>query len=987
MDKGDINNLLTHLASELEGELHIDESMRVIYATDASVYREKPLAVARPRNASDIKKLIRFATTAKLGLIPRAAGTSLAGQVVGNGIIVDISTYMNQILEFNAKERWIKVEPGVVLTELNQFVKAEGLFFGPETSTADYCMIGGMLGNNACGAHSLVYGSTRDHVIEMEVILSDGSKAVFGELSKAEFEEKCQLDSLEGTIYRNIRSILSDKGNQERIKNEYPDKALKRRNTGYAIDILLDSDPFMEDAPKFNFCKLLTGSEGTLAYTTAVKLNLVPLPPTYKALLCVHMENVRQALEANLIALKYSPVAVELMDNTILKLAERNIEQQKNRFFIQGNPGALLIVEFAEDSFAAIEQKAHLLEAAMRKAGYGYHFPLISGSDINKVWALRKAGLGILNNMPGDAKPVAVVEDTAVLPEKLPDYVDAFDAMLKKHGKSCVYYAHISTGELHLRPVLNLKDPDDVVLFHTLALETAKLVREFKGSLSGEHGDGRLRGAFIPLMIGKENFELLKSIKASWDPNFVFNPNKIIDTPPMNSFLRYSGLKNNAEIQTVYDFSEDMGILRAAEKCNGTAVCRKTEKIGGMMCPSYMGSREERNTTRARANILREFLSRSTKANPFDHKEIYDIMDLCLSCKACKSECPSSVDIAKLKAEFLQHYYDANGAPMRARLIANIALINRIGSTSPRLTNAILRGRFTAPLIKKVSGFASKRTIPTLYKTSLDAWFKKQKTKSKTPATNGAVYLFNDEFTRFNDTDIGIDTILLLTNLGFEVRLPSHVESGRSFLSKGFVRKAARLAEKNIEMLSPLITEESPLVGIEPSAILSFRDEYPELVRPELKENAKFIAKHAYTIEEFLAKAYANGKFTSDAFIEKPAKVLYHGHCHQKALGSTEAARSILAIPQNNKVEEIPSGCCGMAGAFGYEAEHYELSMKIGELVLFPALRKSNETDIIAASGTSCRHQIADGTGKKAKHPVSILYEALKAHPLNRNQV
>jgi FAD/FMN-containing dehydrogenase/Fe-S oxidoreductase len=969
---------LGQLQHNFEGNIFVDEATRLIYATDASAYREKPLAVALPKNEEDIRKLIALALSTRTSLIPRAAGTSLAGQVVGNGIIVDVSRYMTKILEINSEEHWVRVQPGVILSELNKHLEPYGLFFGPETSTANRCMIGGMVGNNACGAHSLIYGSTRDHTLEIKTLLSNGKDAHFTPLSNEQFNEKCAQNDLEGDIYKNIRAILKPVENQLEIRKEYPDQNLHRRNTGYAIDLLLETEPFSKHKEPFNFCKLLAGSEGTLAFTTEIKLNLVPLPPKEKALVCVHLNTIREALEANLIALRFGPVAIELMDKTVMDLTKENIEQNKNRFFVQGDPGALLIVEFAEENMHTVEVKAIEMERALRDAGYGYHFPVVTGPNINKVWDLRKAGLGVLNNMAGDAKPVPVIEDIAVNPAYLPDYIEAFDSMLAKYGKSCVYYAHIATGELHLRPILNLKDPVDVELFYTIALESARIVKRFKGSLSGEHGDGRLRGEFISLMVGEKNYALLKKVKAAWDPNNIFNPNKIVDTPKMNTFLRYEPGKKVKTIETIFDFSRDEGILRAAEKCNGTAACRKTEVTGGTMCPSYMATRNENDSTRARANILREFLTNSEKSNPFDHKEIYNVMDLCLSCKACKSECPSSVDVAKLKAEFLQHFYDANGAPFRAKLIANIAAINQIGSWVPSLTNFFLSNKLIAPLFMKSIGFAPNRSMPKLYKTTLDKWFRKNKLISSDNFVNGKVYLFNDEFTRFNDTEIGIKAILLLTKLGFEVVIPNHIQSGRTFMSKGFLRRAQKIANKNVKLLNAIINENSPLVGIEPSAILSFRDEYPELVATSLVQDAHSLASNCYTIEEFIFKAFENGQIKRDQFRTEVREVLYHGHCQQKSIASTKEALAILGIPKGWNVKEIPSGCCGMAGSFGYEKEHYDVSMKVGELVLFPAIRNAEDQTLFAASGTSCRHQIKDGTSRIAKHPVELLYEALK---------
>ena len=675
---------LEKLNDNLQGELLFDDAIRLIYATDASAYREVPIAVAFPRNSEDIKHLIRFAKENKTSIIPRTAGTSLAGQVVGGGIVADVSKHMTRILELNVEEKWVKVEPGVILDELNKHLQPHGLFFGPETSTSNRCMIGGMVGNNACGAHSLVYGSTRDHTLELETILSDGSEAVFGTLGADGFEDKLKGDTLETKVYQSVKDILSNPSNQETIRKEFPDPELERRNTGYALDLLLETEPFTKESEPFNYAKLLAGSEGTLAFTTAIKLNLVPLPPPHKALVCVHLDSVPDSLRANLIALKYKPAAVELMDKVILDLTSGNREQQQNRAFVKGDPGAILIVEFAEDDPRVIDKKASQMQKEMEVAGYGFHFPVITGSDMQKVWNLRKAGLGILNNMVGDAKPVPVIEDTAVNPEVLPDYIAELEQVFEKYGKQCVYYAHIATGELHLRPVLNLKLKEDVELFHRIADDTAKLVKKYNGSLSGEHGDGRLRGEFIPFMLGEKNYALFKQLKDAWDPDHIFNPGKITDTPKMNTSLRYEPGVPTREIKTYFDFSKDQGILRAAEKCNGTAACRKTAVIGGTMCPSYMGSLDEDKSTRARANILREFLTHSPKDNPFDHEEIYQVMDMCLSCKACKSECPSSVDVAKMKAEFLQHYYDANGVPLRAKMIANITKLNRLGSIATR---------------------------------------------------------------------------------------------------------------------------------------------------------------------------------------------------------------------------------------------------------------------------------------------------------------
>ncbi len=971
--------ILNDLRRQLSGDLLTDNATRLQYATDASAYREMPLAVARPKNKEDIKKLILFANEHKIPLIPRGAGTSLAGQVVGNGLVVDISRYMNQVLEINAHEKWVRVEPGVVLDELNKMLAPTGLFFGPETSTSNRCVIAGMVGNNSCGAHSLLYGSTRDHTLELEVLLSDGSEAVFKPVSDAEFLHLQQGDLLENKIYRNIAKILSSPANQANIRREFPDPNIKRRNTGYALDLLLDTEPFAKNENPFNFCKLLAGSEGTLAFTTSIKLNLVPLPPKVKGLICVHFASLRDAFHANLIALKHYPGAVELMDDVILQQTKDNIEQRKNRFFLQGDPAAILIIEFARDTQEEILEIAKNLEFDMRQAGFGYHFLTVFGADIPKVWDLRKAGLGLMSNLPGDAKPVSLVEDTAVNPEVLPDYLAEFQQMMEKHGLSAVYHAHIATGELHLRPVLNLKNPADVELFYTVALETAHLVKKYKGSLSGEHGDGRLRGEFIPLMVGEKNYQLFKEIKGTWDPDNIFNPGKIVDTPSMKTSLRFEPGKPTREISTIFDFSHDHGMMRAVERCNGSGDCRKSEIIGGTMCPSFMATSDENNTTRARANILREFLTHSTKKNPFDHQEIYDVLDLCLSCKGCKSECPSSVDIAKYKAEFLEHYYHEHGIPLRTRSIAYISLLNKLGMIVPSVTNFFFSNPLTSQLIKGVLGFAPKRSIPLLYKLTLRSWMKKNLGKINPQRSQvGTVYLFVDEFSEYNDTEIGIKAVKLLTALGYQVRLANHKESGRTFLSKGLVKKAKEIADFNVKALAGVIDENNPLVGIEPSGILTFRDEYPELVDKEWVEPAKRLAKSCLMFDEFLEKEIKAGKIDKNLFSREARKIRLHGHCHQKSLASTAPTRFMLSFPENYEVEEIKSGCCGMAGSFGYEKEHYDLSMKVGELVLFPEVRKTPVETLIAAPGTSCRHQIKDGTGRRAYHPIEIMYDALR---------
>ena len=978
----ELTNRLQSLEAMLDGELYMDLSTRLMYATDASAYRELPMAVCRPSHEQDIISLIAFARDHQLTLIPRAAGTSLAGQVVGRGLVVDISRHMTRILEVDAEKQWVKVQPGVILDELNQELRPSGLFFSPETSTSNRCMIGGMIGNNSSGLHSVVYGTTRDHLLSVRVVLSDGSVAEFGELDRAGFDAKCTLDSREGEIYRTIRKILDNKENIAAIRAEFPDPEVVRRNTGYALDELANSAVFNREGATyetFNFCKLIAGSEGTLGFITEATLHLDSLPPKEKALIPVHVDSVMDAIRGNLIALEHGPAAVELMDQTILRLTEGNITQRKNRFFVQGDPGAILIVEFVADEMEEIRHKATAMEAAFRRKKIGFHFPLITGDDIPRVWNLRKAGLGVLSKMKGDAKPVSVIEDTSVVPSKLENYITEFNQLLQVHNLECVYHAHISVGELHLRPVLNLKDQKDVDLFYSIAQKTALLVKKYRGSLSGEHGDGRLRGEFIPMMIGERNFALLKEIKSAWDPEGIFNREKIIDPPPMNTFLRYAPGDVVEQPGTFFDFSEEGGILRHIEQCNGSGDCRKTEKIGGTMCPSYMATREEWTTTRARANILREFIGKQGKNNLFDHQEVYDLLDLCLSCKACKSECPSSVDMAKLKSEFLQHWYDVHGIPFRTRMIANITKINAIGSIVPLLFNFFATNKLVSRLLKKSLGFAPERSIPTLGKTTVRRWTKRhlQELNDRLAPAAPEVSYFVDEFTNYNDAHIGIATIMLLNKLGIKVFVYTSALSARTYLSKGLLRRARKYARMNVTLFRHVVNEERPLVGTEPSAILSFRDEYPELVGEDMKQDALHLSKNVLMIEEYIVNLLDRKLIDKSLFTDQPKIVKLHGHCQQKAVASTAETLRMLSIPENYSVAEIPSGCCGMAGSFGYEKEHFELSMKVGELVLFPEIRKAGSETIIAVPGTSCRHQVKDGTGIRGKHPVEVLFEAI----------
>ena len=1009
--------------------LHTDPLHRIAYATDASAYREVPQGVAFPENEQDILALIDYAKEHHTCLIPRAGGTSIAGQVVGNGIVVDISKHFKSILEVNVEERWARVQPGVVLDELNLALQPYGLFFSPETSTSNRCCIGGMFGNNSCGSHSLIYGSTRHHVIEARGVLCDGSIETFKPYTVNELEERFgpqfwekENESLIAKIYAQLISWALDADIVRLIEQNFPDKALRRRSCGYAIDEVIEDIAHSEKPlgeRSINLCNVLAGSEGTLAFITEITVDLDPLPPKEKMVVCAHCDTLRKSFLGNLVALKHHPAAVELMDRNILELSKANAEQKKNRFFVKGDPAAILIIELRGETLDEIDATADRLEQALMEGQdpLVYACSRVYGNEITKVWSLRKAGLGLLTGMKGDAKPIGVIEDTAVTPDKLPAYMDDFAEMLKKLGLSCVYHAHISTGELHLRPIINIKEAEGKQKFREVAYQTALLVKKYKGSLSGEHGDGRLRGEFIQLLYGDEVYAMMQDLKRGWDPDKVFNLHKIVDTLPMDSMLRfdvgqtYAIAKELGEGQTYYNWKAAFdackvegatgarnqlhALLCSIEQCNGSGDCRKSNLIGGTLCPAFKVSGDETKATRARANILREILTRGWESEAFTealHKdksilkseELAEVLDSCLACKGCRSECPSNVDMTRLRSEILQQKYDVSGMPLRSFAVSYMATVEQFGHWVWPIYNLFASWKFSSGIIKKIIKFSTERDIPTLSRVTMRTAVRRENRKWKGAKNGRKVYLFADEFTNFQEAELGLTFARLLLHLGYEVEIPKHVESGRAAISKGNLKLARKFALKNVRLLKDKVTNDIPLVGIEPSCILSFRDEYPDLVPHELRNEAQHLAQNALLFDEFLQREMEAGYIRPEQFKTDDVEIWLHGHCHQKALVGTEKTVQALKLLQNAKVHVIPSGCCGMAGSFGYEKEHYKTSIAIGEMVLFPTIRKAVEHDndvtpvIIAAPGTSCRQQILDGTGIHAVHPIEILYKWLK---------
>ncbi len=1034
------NSHWQQLAQSLTGDLHRDEAHRILFATDASVYRELPTAVVFPRSEADIVACVAFAAKHNLPITPRAGGTSLAGQATGAGLIVDVSRYLREIVEINTEEGYAIVQPGVIRDQLNDALRPLGYWFGPNTSTANRCTLGGMFGNNSCGSTSITVGSTREHVLAARVVLSDASVHDFeaqpqvqgkvfeaqkitpltsgsqiknresrtenreslpptsassplspgegpGERTRAERASPPAPSSFRAAniprltqIHHFLNQTLSNPETKAAIIAAFPKPAVSRRNTGYALDLLAAQAPFTPDGPDFNLCTLLAGSEGTLGFTTQLKVRILPLPPAGTAIVALHYPSVRAAMLATQSVMKHRPFMCELMDDTILNLARQNPEQRRNAAFVVGSPRTLLLVEFraATDERATAKAQAIAQAALADEAQPATAAPVLTGANqAAVVWNLRAAGLGILGNIVGDAKAVTCIEDTAVALPDLADYIDDVAELMDFYNQNVVYYAHAGAGEIHLRPVLNLKTTKGRQDFYSITKDVAGLVKKYGGSLSGEHGDGRVRAPFLPDMLGSVVYDLLVELKEVFDPQGIFNPGKIVGAPAMNEHLRYEADVESPLYETALDFSPEGGILLAAEKCNGSGDCRKMS--GGAMCPSYRALRSEQHSTRGRANTIREVLTRNQHGDPFAHPALSEALDLCLSCKACTSECPSSVDMTNLKAEYL---HQTGKVSLRTRLIAANEHLYNIGGRVPRLANFVLKT--TSPLLKRLVGVAAERSLPPFPKQSLRSWYnekilpKKQGMFSKAPppwegageggATEqkGKLLLFGDEFVNLQDPHVGIATIKLLRRLGYDVEWPQHSTSGRAQLSKGLLKAAKKRAAENVALFHPLVNEDLPLVGMEPSAILSFRDEYPKLLRGTAADQARVLAANVFTLDEFLFREFSTGRIGPDDFGKAAVNLVLHVHCHEKALGDAGKCAATLSLPANFNVTRLDSGCCGMAGSFGYEVEHYELSQTIAEQSLLRHLRGLPEGTIAVASGTSCRHQVKDGLGLQA---------------------
>ena len=948
------------LKSRVSGEVKFDPFTRVLYSTDASIYQMEPVGVVIPRNVEDVLAVIQVANETGVPVLPRAGGTSLAGQTVNHAIVTDFSKYLNQIIEVNKEEQWARVQPGIVLDDLNRQLIPYGLMYAPDPTTSSRACVGGGVGNNTCGAHSVIYGKTLDHIKELDVILSDGTQTHFQTLDARELEAKLNGIGLESDIYRGVRRLAQE--NVAEINARYPN--IMRRVSGYNLDQFLVDD-------SFNMTKMIVGSEGTLCVVTEVKINLVPRP-TMTALSVVHFEDIFGASEAVQHILEHGPSSIEIMDNNVLERSRASANLGSNMAFVEGNPGAILVVEFYGETEAELTDKANKLKNDMERLGHGYAtVNMLDRAAQASVWAVRKQGLGLLMSMHGDAKPLPFVEDTAVDPGNMGDFVRRFDEIVRNHGTEAAYYGHASVGCLHIRPVVSLKTRDGVDKMLSISDEISDLVKDFGGSLSGEHGDGIVRGVWNEKMFGPEIYKLFQELKSTFDPDGLMNPNKIIDCPPMDQNLRYGPDYRAPSMPTKLDFSIDTDFAGAVEMCNGMGACRKLE---GHMCPSYIATRDEEHSTRGRANLLRAALSGKLPEGTMTSKRLYEAMDLCIECKGCKAECESGVDMAKMKYEFLDQYHKANGTPLRNRVFGHINRLSAWGSRMAPFSNLMANNPIGKMMSQMLLGVHPKRNPPKFVRNTFAKWFKARGT-STVQATN-TVVLLNDTYMNYNYPEIGKAAVALLEAAGLRVVLSDTKCCGRPMISKGLLDDATANAVSNIDQLHAYAEQGIPVIGCEPSCLLTFRDEYPELVRDE---KAKKVAANSFMIDEFLIKLQQDGKLQLNlGKLEK--KVLFQAHCHQKADMGTATSMAALRLASGYQVELINAGCCGMAGSFGYEKEHYDISMKIGEEALFPAIRAKDNDWEIAVMGVSCRQQVEDGTGRKARHLVEVLADAL---PLN----
>lgn len=966
----DASRLQSTLAATIEGEVRFDPISQALYSTDASVYQILPLGVVIPKSRDDVIRTVEICRDFGVSITARGGGTSQAGQAIGAGIQLDFSKHLNRVLMFEPDAKRVRVEPGIVLDELNAFLRPWGLQLPLDISTSDRATIGGMIANNSSGTRSVVYGKTLDYVLSLTAVLSDGSVVELRPVDAWELNAKCAQPDLEGDCYRVVRRLGTEHAPE--IERRYP--RILRRVGGYNLD------EFVPGREPFNLTRLLVGSEGTLALVLDATLRLVP-PPKHRAMCVVQFHDLLEALAATPLILRHQPSAVELVDRFILDCTRGKTEFEPLRDFIAGDPAAVLFVEFFGDSATEAPDRVAELEQALQAAGLGYHVHrALETAAQARLWKLRQAALGLSMSEHGDAKAISFVEDTAVAPDRLRDYIARFLQILERHETRAGFYAHASVGLLHVRPVVNLKQADGVAKFASIAEEISELVLEFGGALSGEHGDGLVRSPFQQQMYGPVLYRAFCELKRTFDPAGLFNPGKIVEAPPLTNNLRFGSRYVTRAVETAFDFSDFGGLSQAAEQCGGVGACRK--KLSGTMCPSYMATRDENDSTRGRANVLRLAISGQLGPIGLTDPALYPVLDLCLECKACKSECPTGVDLARMKSEFLHQYRLRHGASARSRLLANVDRMAVWGSRLAPVSNWLARSLPVRWLSERLFGL-DRRRMPPMYArpTFLDWWSTEaERFEHGNGETAQRIALFADTFTNFHEPAIPIAVARLAAAAGWNVSVPARVCCGRPLISKGFLEAARRQAEMTVQTLRPLVEQGLPIVFCEPGCYSAVRDDHPQLLRGELQADARRVAQACLTFEEWAGPACEHSPSTPRAalsFRPGPERVLVHAHCHQKALVGTGPILGLLAQIPGCELVDLDAGCCGMAGSFGYESEHYEISRAVGERKLFPAVRGATNRTLVVASGFSCRHQLAHFTATNAVHPAVALHELL----------
>ena len=955
-----IQEFVHRLNKNVKGEVYADEGTLGIYSTDASVYQIKPKVVVLPKDNEDVVSAVQAARDFGISILPRGGGTSLAGQTVGASMVLDFSKHMNKILEINEKERWVRVQPGVVRDVLNEKLKELNLHFAPDPATSSRANIGGMIGNNSSGTKSILYGKTVDHVIEMHVLLADGTQMLLKDLSDQELREKLSLGNREGEIFSSFKNIVES--NKSEIESRFP--KVMRRVGGYNLDEFIGAD-------HWNLTKIITGSEGTLATTLDAKLNL-ELLPKFKSVCVVHFNELLEAIEAVKPILEFDPSAVEILDKTVVDLSRENLTTKRSCHFIEGNPAAILIVEFYADTEKDVLRRPAEMVDNLRSMNYGYAYPCFpEGGAYDDVWIIRKKGLGLMLGLKGEKKPLPFIEDAGIPVEVLPQYIASVLDICKKYNTRVAMYAHASVGVIHVRPILDLRQKEDIDRFKSISEETFNLVVSHEGSWSGEHGDGLVRSAFIKRYFGDQLYRAFKDIKYLFDPENLMNPGKIVDAQPITENLRYGVGYKDHPINAVYKYTEEQSFGEAVHMCTGVGECRKV--LGGTMCPSYKATRDEEHSTRGRANAMRLAMSGQLDKWGLSSERLHEVLDLCLSCKACKSECPSNVDMAKLKSEVSQIYYDTHGIKLRDRVIRDSSVMaKKFSGTLAGMINRIQGSIIFRTMLERLAGIDKKRILPRYAKQTFSKWYKTNARLSGGDLPK--VALFADTYLNYHEPEIGIAAYKLLSACGYDVLLADVGCCQRPRLSHGFLKLAKKEGSKTAQGLQRFLEEGIPVLVCEPSCASALNDDLPDLI--DDADLADSLKSQVFLIDQFLNKEIVEGRVDVSLTSSSEKEVVIHGHCHQKALYGTKSMKSIFSRAKGLFYREVDSGCCGMAGSFGYEKEHYDLSKKIGEEILFQEIRKSDNNGGIVACGFSCRHQIEHHTHRKAKHWVELIQVA-----------